>query len=276
MDKISLNVLHLSLNNLINSSVGWSIFTLHIMGNFVYHFGRYILLLKLTLSRPEKTSIYWRETAQKMVDIGIGSLGIVVIVSVFLGAVITVQTAFQLTTPLIPDSTIGSIVTNSSILEMAPTVVSLILAGKIGSNVASEIGTMRISEQIDALEIMGVNSAAYLILPKIVAAVIMIPCLVIISGFLCIVSGLFVGDLTGIVSAEDFMEGATAYFIPFTITFAIIKAFTFGFIISSVAAYFGYYTSGGALEVGRTSTKAVVVCCVLILLADYILAEILL
>jgi phospholipid/cholesterol/gamma-HCH transport system permease protein len=246
------------------------------MYQFLHHFGRYLLLLKRTIAKPEKTSIYWREVAQQMVDIGIGSVAIVIIVSVFLGAVITVQTAFQLTTPLIPDSTIGSIVTNSSILEMAPTVVCLILAGKVGSNVASEIGTMRISEQIDALEIMGVNAAAYLIMPKIIAAVVMIPCLVVISGFLCVLSGLAVGHITGIVSAQDFMAGATGYFIPFTVTFALIKAFTFGFIISSVAAYYGYYTEGGALEVGRASTRAVVVCCVLILLADYVLAQVLL
>jgi phospholipid/cholesterol/gamma-HCH transport system permease protein len=138
------------------------------MDSFFYQFGRYILLLKSTLVKPEKGVIYWRELVRQMAEIGIGSLAIVIIISVFLGAVITVQTAFQLTTPLIPNSTIGSIVTNSSILEMAPTVTCLILAGKIGSNIASEIGTMRISEQIDALEIMGVNASAYLILPKIV------------------------------------------------------------------------------------------------------------
>lgn len=246
------------------------------MGTFLHSFGEYLLLLKRTIAKPEKTVIYWREVAQQMVDIGIGSVGIVIIISVFLGAVITVQTAFQLTTPLIPDSTIGSIVTNSSILEMAPTVTCLILAGKIGSNIASEIGTMRISEQIDALEIMGVNAASYLIMPKIIAAVVMIPCLVVISGFLCIASGMVVGHLTGAVTAQDFMQGSIQYFIPFTVTFALIKAFTFGFIISTVAAYYGYYTTGGALEVGRASTKAVVVCCVLILFADYILAQLLL
>jgi phospholipid/cholesterol/gamma-HCH transport system permease protein len=211
-----------------------------------------------------------------MVEIGVGSLAIVIIISVFIGAVITVQTAYQLTTPLIPRSTIGSIVTNSSILEMAPTVTCLILAGKIGSNIASEIGTMRISEQIDALEIMGVNASAYLILPKIVASVVMIPILVIISGFLCVLSGIWVGQLTGVVTREEFIQGSIEYFIPFTVTFSLIKAFTFGFIISSVSAYYGFYTVGGALEVGKTATKAVVVCCVIILLADYLLAQLLL
>lgn len=246
------------------------------MDSFFTHFGRYLLLLKSTLSKPEKTSIYWREVARQMVEIGVGSVAIVIIISVFLGAVITVQTAFQLTSPLIPASTIGSIVTNSSILEMAPTVTCLILAGKIGSNIASEIGTMKITEQIDALEIMGVNAANYIITPKIIASLVMIPCLVCISGFLCIISGLLIGEVTGVVNKEDFMQGAITYFIPFTITFALIKACTFGFIISTVSAYYGYFTSGGALEVGKSSTKAVVVCCVLILLSDYILAQILL
>jgi phospholipid/cholesterol/gamma-HCH transport system permease protein len=228
------------------------------------------------LVKPEKGKIYWRELARQMVEIGVGSLAIVIIISVFIGAVITVQTAYQLTTPLIPRSTIGSIVTNSSILEMAPTVTCLILAGKIGSNIASEIGTMRISEQIDALEIMGVNASAYLILPKIVASVVMIPILVIISGFLCVLSGIWVGQLTGVVTREEFIQGSIEYFIPFTVTFSLIKAFTFGFIISSVSAYYGFYTVGGALEVGKTATKAVVVCCVIILLADYLLAQLLL
>ncbi len=246
------------------------------MDSFFYQFGRYLLLLKSTLVKPEKGAIYWRELTRQMVEIGIGSLAIVIIISVFLGAVITVQTAFQLTTPLIPRSTIGSIVTNSSILEMAPTVTCLILAGKIGSNIASEIGTMRISEQIDALEIMGVNASAYLILPKIVASVIMIPLLVIVSGFLCVISGIWVGEISGAVTREEFIQGSIEFFIPFTITFAIIKAITFGFIISSVSAFYGYYTQGGALEVGKTATKAVVVCCVIILLADYILAQLLL
>lgn len=246
------------------------------MNSFFYQFGRYLLLLKSTLVKPEKGKIYWRELARQMVEIGVGSLAIVIIISVFIGAVITVQTAYQLTTPLIPRSTIGSIVTNSSILEMAPTVTCLILAGKIGSNIASEIGTMRISEQIDALEIMGVNASAYLILPKIVASVVMIPILVIISGFLCVLSGIWVGQLTGVVTREEFIQGSIEYFIPFTVMFSLIKAFTFGFIISSVSAYYGFYTVGGALEVGKTATKAVVVCCVIILLADYLLAQLLL
>ena len=164
---------------------------------FFNHFGRYVLLLKSLFVRPEITSIYWKEIARQMVEIGVGSVGIVVIVSVFLGAVVTVQTAYQLTTPLISKSIIGSIAANSIILELAPTVTVLVLAGKIGSKIASELGTMRISEQIDALEIMGVHSSAYLVLPKILASTLMIPLLVIISAFLSIYSGMWVGEFTG-------------------------------------------------------------------------------
>lgn len=244
--------------------------------SFFHHFGRYLLLLKSLFVKPEKVSIYWKETIRQMVDIGIGSVVIVLIISLFLGAVLTVQTAYQLTSPLLSKSIIGSIVSNSTILEMAPTVTCLILAGKIGSNIASELGTMRISEQIDALEIMGIHAPAYLIAPKIIGSVTMIPLLVIFGGFLSVYSGMWVGEITGIVSRDDFMTGAVQFFIPFMVTFAIIKATTFGFIISSVASYYGYYTSGGAFEVGRASTKAIVVCCIIILLSDYILAQILL
>ncbi len=244
--------------------------------SFFEHFGRYLLLLKSLFVRPEKLSIYWKETIRQMVDIGVGSIIIVLIISLFLGAVLTVQTAYQLSTPFLSRSIIGSIVSNSTILEMAPTVTCLILAGKIGSNIASELGTMRISEQIDALEIMGVHAPAYLIAPKIISAVTMIPLLIIFGGFLSIYSGMWVGEITGVVSRELFMTGAIQFFIPFMVTFALIKATTFGFIISSVSAYYGYYTTGGAFEVGRASTRAIVVCCILILLFDYILAQILL
>jgi phospholipid/cholesterol/gamma-HCH transport system permease protein len=220
--------------------------------------------------------MFWKELIRQMMEIGVGSIGIVVIISLFLGAVLTVQTAYQFTTPFLSKNIIGSIVTNSILLEIGPSVTCLILAGKIGSNVASELGTMRISEQIDALEIMGVNSASYLILPKIIASVIMVPMLIIIAMFLGITSGVLVGGWTGAVSQHLFIQGSIEYFIPFTVTFALIKATTFGFFISSVAAYFGYYTEGGSFEVGRTSTKAIVTVSIILLIADYILAQLLL
>ena len=251
---------------------------IHTMISFKFfeEFGRYLLLMKKSFVRPEKMSIYRKELLRQMIEIGVGSVGIVIIFSVFLGAVLTVQTAYQFTSPLLSKSIIGSIVTNSTIIEMAPTVTCLILAGKIGSSIASELGTMRISEQIDALEIMGINSAAYLVLPKVIAATIMIPIIIIIGAFLQILSGLVVGHVSNVVTATEFMQGSVQYFIPFTVTFAIIKATTFGFIISSVSAYLGYYTTGGALQVGNSATRAVVASCILILVFDYLLAELLL
>ncbi|MBA3648641.1 MAG: ABC transporter permease [Chitinophagales bacterium] len=243
---------------------------------FFKNFGSYLILMRRMFVRPEKPTLYWKELMRQMVAIGIGSLAIVIIISLFLGAVITVQTAFQFTTPLLSKSIIGSIVTNTSIIEMAPTVVCLILAGKIGSSIASELGTMRITEQIDALEIMGVNSVAYLILPKVLASTLMVPLLVIVSGYIQIYSGYIIGELAGALTSTEFIQGAIQYFIPFTVTFAIIKATTFGFIISSVAAYMGYTTSGGALEVGKSATSAVVIISILILIFDYLLAQMLL
>jgi phospholipid/cholesterol/gamma-HCH transport system permease protein len=243
---------------------------------FFENFGNYIFLLKKCFVNPDKPSVYWREVMRQCVEIGLGSLLIVVIFSVFLGAVLTVQTAYQFTTPLLSKSIIGSIVTNTAIIEMAPSVTCLILAGKIGSSIASELGTMRITEQIDALEMMGVNSATYLVLPKVIAGTLMVPLLVMIAGFLEIYMGLLVGQWQGVLTAEEFMQGSIQYFIPFTVNFAIIKATTFGFIMSSVPAYMGYYTSGGALEVGKSATKAVVASCIFILIFDYVLAEILL
>ncbi len=244
--------------------------------SFFTHFGRYLFLLKKCFVNPDKPSIYWKEVMRQCVEIGVGSLTIVIIFSVFLGAVLTVQTAYQFTTPLLSKTIIGSIVTNTAVIEMAPSVTCLILAGKIGSSIASELGTMRITEQIDALEMMGVNSATYLVLPKVVAGTIMVPLLVMIAGFLEIYMGMLVGKWTGVLTPEEFMQGSIQYFIPFTVNFAIIKATTFGFIMSSVPAYLGYYTTGGALDVGRSATRAVVASCIIILLFDYILAEILL
>ncbi|MEO5674217.1 MAG: ABC transporter permease [Chitinophagales bacterium] len=244
--------------------------------SFFTHFGRYLYLLKKCFVNPDKPSVYWKEVMRQMVELGVGSLTIVIIFSVFLGAVLTVQTAFQFTSPLLSRSIIGSIVTNTAIIEMAPSVTCLILAGKIGSSIASELGTMRITEQIDALEMMGVNSAAYLVLPKILAATLMIPVLVMIAGFLQIYMGLTVGKWSGVLTADEFMQGSIQYFIPFTVYFAIIKATTFGFLMSSISAYLGYFTVGGALEVGRSATKAVVTSCIFILIFDFLLAEILL
>src|SRR6188508_1292855 len=238
--------------------------------------GRFLLLLKGMFTRPENWKVYWKEFMHQCSDIGIGSLGIVAIISFFIGAVSAVQTAYQLVSPLIPKSSIGQIVRDTVILEFAPTLVCIVLAGVIGSKIASELGNMRVSEQIDALEIMGINTKAYLVLPKIVAALVVIPMLVIIAGVLGIWGGRLAGTMTGIVPASTFDQGLLDAFEPFKVIFALYKAYTFAFIISSISAYFGYYVKGGALEIGRASTRAVVISCILILFADYILAALLL
>lgn len=233
-------------------------------------------MLKGMFTRPENTKMYWKEFMHQCVEIGIGSLPIVIIISLFLGAVTTVQTAYQLVSPLVPASTIAQIVRDSVILELSPTVLSIVLAGVVGSKIASELGNMRISEQIDALEIMGINTKAYLVFPKIAAALLMVPLLIILSAALAIWGGRMAGSLSGILATDIFDIGLRQNFSPYNVFFALTKAYTFAFIISSVPAYFGYNVSGGALEIGRSSTTSVVVSCILILVADYALAALLL
>lgn len=243
---------------------------------FFSHFGRYILMLKGMFSKPENAKLYWKEFMHQCSEIGMGSLGIVSIISVFMGAVSAVQTSYQLVSPLIPPSTIAQIVRDTVILEFAPTLVCIVLAGVIGSKIASELGNMRVSEQIDALEIMGINTKTYLIMPKIAAALLTIPLLVVLAMVLGIYGGRFAGSASGILSTETYDQGLLMNFMPYNVTFALIKAYTFAFIISSVSAYYGYYVKGGSLEIGRSSTTSVVVSCVMILLADYALAALLL
>ena len=238
--------------------------------------GKYLLMIRGMFSKPENWKMYWKEFMHQCAEIGIGSLGIVVIISVFMGAVSTVQTAYQLTSPLIPAYTIAQVVRDTVILEFAPTLVSIVLAGVVGSKIAGELGNMRVSEQIDALEIMGINSKAYLVLPKIVAALVVIPMLVVIATLLGIWGGRIAGSLSNILSNAEYDKGLLAGFIPYNAFFAMAKAYTFAFLIASIPAYYGYHVKGGALEIGRASTRSVVVSCVAILFADYILAAILL
>lgn len=239
-------------------------------------FGRYLLMIKGMFSKPENGKMYWKEFMHQCGEIGVGSLGIVALISFFIGAVSTLQTAYQLVSPIIPKSTIAQIVRDTIILEFAPTLVCIVLAGVIGSKIASELGNMRVSEQIDALEIMGINTKTYLILPKILAALLTIPMLIIIAGGLGIWGGRLAGTLSGILSPEEFDTGLLSSFVPYNVFFALIKAYTFAFIISSISAFYGYYVNGGALEIGRSSTKSVVVSCIAILFADYILSQLLL
>jgi phospholipid/cholesterol/gamma-HCH transport system permease protein len=243
---------------------------------FLAFLGDYFLFLKSLFSRPEKFRIFMRLALQEMNSIGIGSFGIISLISIFTGAVSTLQITFQLVSGLVPEYLIGRIVRDSNILEFSPTVTCLVLAGKVGSSIASEIGTMKVTEQVDALEIMGINSTNYLVLPKIVAGLVTIPMLVIYSMFLSILGGAISGIVSGLISTDFFVKGLRSDFVPFSVSFALIKAFTFAFIITSFSSYHGYKTEGGALEVGQSSTKAVVYSCVGIILFDYILSELLL
>lgn len=238
--------------------------------------GRYLLMIKGMFTKPENLKMYWKELMHQSVEIGMGSLGIVAVISVFMGAVSAVQTAYQLTNPLLQKEIIAEIVRDTVILEFAPTLVCIVLAGVIGSKIAGELGNMRVSEQIDALEIMGINTKCYLVMPKILAALITIPLLVIIAMVLGIYGGRLAGSLGDIISTDTYDRGLIQSFIPKNVWFALAKAYTFAFIISSVSSFYGYNVKGGALEIGRASTTAVITSCILILFADYILASFLL
>jgi len=226
--------------------------------------------------KPDNLKLYWRQIVNEMVSLGLGSLGLIAIISVFMGAVVTIQTVAAIDSPLIPLYTVGFATRQSFILELAPTIMCLILAGKIGSNISSEIGTMRISEQIDALEIMGVNSASYLIFPKIIAALITVPIIIVYSMFLGILGGWLVGMYSSMLSADDYLYGLRWSFNLFHVIYALIKTLFFAFIITSIPAYHGYYTRGGALEIGKSSTKSVVYSSISILVINYILTQLLL
>ena len=244
--------------------------------NYLFHLGRYWHFLGLLINKPEKFSIYRRLFFREIDNVGFGSLGIVAITSIFMGAVITIQTVYNLVNPLVPLWAVGVVTRDSIIIEFSPTMISLVLAGKVGSSVASEIGTMRVTEQIDALEIMGINSSGYLTVPKLFAAVMIFPFVVIISMFLGIMGGWIAGDLSGAISSAEFIRGIQDSFVPFNVLFAIIKTMTFAFLIVTISAYQGFYTKGGALEVGRSSTQAVVYSSIMILVFDYILTQLIL
>lgn len=244
--------------------------------NWLFHLGRYWIFIKELIIKPEKFSIYSKQLIRELDNFGYGSIGIVALTSVFMGAVITIQTVYNLVNPLVPISAVGIVARDSIILEFSPTMMSLVLAGKIGSSIASEIGTMRVTEQIDALEIMGINSSAYLVLPKVVAALLIFPFVVVISMFLGVFGGWLAGTLAGVISSSEYIQGIQNNFVPFNIVFALIKTITFAYLITTVSAYHGYYTEGGAREVGESSTSAVVYSSILILIFDYILTQLIL
>ncbi len=243
--------------------------------NFLYHMGRYTMMLGASFSPPENHYMYYKETMRQMNDIGVGSLVIVCLISVFIGAVTAVQFSYQLDGTLVPTYYIGYIVRDSTIIELAPTITCLVLAGKVGSNMAAEIGGMRQKEHIDAMEIMGVNTAAYLIMPKVIAALIVIPLLVAIAAFVSIIGGYIAAVPTGLMSDAEYIQGLRSFFIPYNVFMMFVKAVVFAFLLTSVSCYQGYYVRGGSIELGQASTNAVVFSDILILLADYVIAVLL-
>ncbi len=240
---------------------------------FLEDLGQYLLLVKNSFSKPEKWAMYSKETFRQMSDIGIGSLSIIAIISTFIGAVTAVQFSYQLRgIGLVPMWWMGSIERKSLILELAPTLTALLLAGKVGSNIATELGSMRISEQIDAYEIMGVNTRSYLIGPKIVAALVVVPMLIIIAVFLGIIGGWLGGILGGFFTTTEYIRGLQDNMKDWDVVVMMIKAFLFAFIVASVPCYKGYHVSGGALEIGKASTQAVVLSSIVVIIVNFFVA----
>jgi len=242
----------------------------------LYQIGEYVMLIFQAFKRPDKGYVFRRQLFIDFKRLGADSIGIVAIISLFIGGIIAIQMAYNIDSPFIPKSTIGFSTRQMLVLEISPTIISLILAGKVGSRIASEIGTMRITEQIDALRVMGINPANYLILPKITAAMIYNPILIIFSIFLGVFGGWIAGSFTGLVPSADYLIGIREWFEPFTLTYAMIKTVVFAFIITSVSAYKGYTVKGGSVEVGQASTEAVVASSILIISFDLILTQMLL
>ncbi len=241
--------------------------------NFLATIGRYCFLMYRVFAVPDRWRMTLRQTLLEMENLGLNSLGIIIIISLFMGAIMTIQIKLDMDNPLLPAYTTGLATRDTLLLEFSSTIMCLILAGKVGSNIASEIGTMRITEQIDALEIMGVNSANYLIWPKIVAFVIMMPFMVIVSMTLGLLGGYAVGLSSDIITVAEYQEGIQFSFMPYFVFYSIVKSMVFGFIIASVSAYYGYYAHGGALDVGKASTNAVVNSSVFVLLSDIVLTN---
>ncbi len=244
--------------------------------NYLEHIGKYFIMLGQVFKRPQKGKIFRDSLARELDDLGNKSLGIAAFIAFFVGGVVAIQTALNVDSPWIPKYLIGFATKRSIILEFAPTFISIILAGKVGSFITSSIGTMRVTEQIDALEVMGINSLNYLILPKVITTVFFYPFIISIAIFLGIFGGWIAGELTGLFSATDYIDGIQLEFKPFFYSYAIIKTMVFAFVIATVPAYHGYYVKGGSLEVGRSSTRAVVWTSVVIIVLNYFLTQMLL
>lgn len=238
--------------------------------------GKYFIFLGHLLTNRETFKTYYKLVLEESITIGIGSVLLVALVSTFMGAVTTVQTAANMVNALIPDYVISQVVREMTVLELAPTIIAVIYAGKVGSSMSGHLGTMRITEQIDALEVMGINSISYLVLPKIIASILMYPMLVIIAGVCALVGGYLAGTIADIITPNDYVYGIRFQFNDFFVTFALIKSVVFAFLVASISSFKGYYTEGGALEVGVSSTQAVTNSVIAVLVADYLLAQLLL
>jgi len=241
-----------------------------------YSIGEYLLLMKQVIAKPEKRKVFFRQLLDEFYAIGVDSFGIVVIISIFMGAVVSILVAYNLDNPLIPKTMIGYSTREMAILEFSPTILSLILAGKVGSSIASQIGTMRVTEQIDALEIAGINPANFLILPKLVAAIFINPALIIFSMVVSIFGGYLVGLTTNLFTPNEYILGLRSFFDAFSVSYALIKTVVYAIIIVSIAGYHGYIIKGGSREVGRASTKAVVHSSILIIIFNLLLTQLLL
>lgn len=235
--------------------------------------GSYILLLRKVFTKPQKWSVFFNQFFAEVNKLGVNSIWIVIVISFFIGAVIVVQIVLNIDSPFMPRFTVGYVSREIIILEFSSSIMSLILAGKVGSNIASEIGTMRVTEQIDALEIMGVNSANYIILPKITALMFFVPVLVVLSIFFGLIGGYLVCIFGDIMPVADFEYGIQSFFKPFYVWYAIFKTVIFGFIIASVASFYGYNARGGSLDVGKASTDSVVMSSILILISDLLITQ---
>lgn len=244
--------------------------------HFLYVTGRYLLFLSQVFRRPEKWRLTIRQFFVEAGKLVIGSIPLIALISVFIGAVLVIQTANNMTSPMLPKMYIGYMTRESLILEFCSTMVCLILAGKIGSNISSEIGTMRITEQIDAMEMMGINSASYLVMPKILSTTLLNPLLTLMSLIVGLLGGYLIIALTGMIKISDYIDGIRFAFNGYYITYSLIKTAVFSFIISSVSAFYGYYAGGGSLGVGRSATTAIVVSSALILIFNLILTRIML
>ena len=244
--------------------------------NYIEHIGKYFLMLVQVFKKPQKNRVFYKALMKEIEELGLKSLGIIIFISFFIGGVIALQTALNLDSPFIPDSLIGFAAKRSIILEFAPTFCSIILAGKVGSYITSSIGAMRVTEQIDALEVMGINSLSYLVLPKVLSTVFFYPFLIILAMIMGIFGGWVTGVLSGLFTGADYIIGIQTTFDPFLITYAMIKTLVFAFLIATVPSYHGYYVKGGSIAVGKASTQAVVWTIILIVLANYFLTQMLL